>query len=210
MTLGEKIQELRRSNAMSQDVLAEKLEVSRQAVSKWERDEAMPETDKIVRIAQLFRVSTDYLLMDERSQPQPQYQPPPRQASRLWEQFERLIRRHGYKVGYVPIAIGAFFCVVALLVMILLPNFGSGMFGLVGDGWNGGIFVEGDVPSHLIGGFIGEFDQTVNQMQSSWQSSVRTMAAMWGIPLLLLGSGMIALGVFIVIKGKKLLAEAQW
>ena len=44
MTLGEKIQELRRKNAMSQDVLAEKLEVSRQAVSKWERDEAMPET----------------------------------------------------------------------------------------------------------------------------------------------------------------------
>ena len=102
------------------------------------------------------------------------------------------------------------FSLIALLVLILLPNFGSGMFGLVGDGWNGGIFVEGDVPSHLIGGFIGEFDQTVNQMQSSWQSSVRTMAAMWGIPLLLLGSGMIALGVFIVIKGKKLLAEAQW
>ena len=59
MTLGEKIQELRRKNAISQDVLAERLDVSRQAVSKWERDEAMPETDKIVKLAQVFGVSTD-------------------------------------------------------------------------------------------------------------------------------------------------------
>ena len=49
MTLGEKIQELRRKNAISQDALAERLDVSRQAVSKWERDEATPETDKIVK-----------------------------------------------------------------------------------------------------------------------------------------------------------------
>ena len=62
MTFGEKLQELRRRSGMSQDTLAEKLEVSRQAVSKWERDETMPETEKVVRIAQLFNVSTDYLL----------------------------------------------------------------------------------------------------------------------------------------------------
>ena len=49
MTLGEKILELRRRNAISQDALAERLDVSRQAVSKWERDEAIPETDKIVK-----------------------------------------------------------------------------------------------------------------------------------------------------------------
>ena len=62
MTLGEKLQALRRRTGMSQDMLAEKLEVSRQAVSKWERDEAMPETDKLVRIAKLFDISLDELL----------------------------------------------------------------------------------------------------------------------------------------------------
>lgn len=65
MTIGEKIQDLRRRSGMSQDALAEKLEVSRQAVSKWERDEALPEMDNIVRLCQLFGVSTDYLLLDQ-------------------------------------------------------------------------------------------------------------------------------------------------
>ena len=69
MTLGEKILELRRRNAISQDALAERLDVSRQAVSKWERDEAIPETDKIVKLAQVFGVTTDYLLLDSVQEP---------------------------------------------------------------------------------------------------------------------------------------------
>ena len=46
MTFGEKLQNLRQKAGMSQDALAEQLNVSRQAVSRWERDETMPETDK--------------------------------------------------------------------------------------------------------------------------------------------------------------------
>ena len=64
MTLGEKIQMLRSRAGMSQETLAELLEVSRQAVSKWERDEAVPETEKIVRLSDCFQVTTDYLLKD--------------------------------------------------------------------------------------------------------------------------------------------------
>ena len=48
MTFGEKLQSLRSRAGMSQDALAERLNVSRQAVSRWERDETMPETDKVV------------------------------------------------------------------------------------------------------------------------------------------------------------------
>ena len=221
MTLGEKIQELRRKNAMSQDVLAEKLEVSRQAVSKWERDEAVPETDKIVRIAQLFCVSTDYLLLNEQPEPQQEPQPQPerpRQSFRLWERFERIVRRHGYKMGYIPIAIGGILCVVALLVMTLLPNFGSGffdVFGGFGSGWSGEIYFDEDIPADVVddlygemgGGLVGGFHQSVNQMQNAWQNSLRSMAAMWGVPLLLIGGASIALGIFIIIKGKKLLQQ---
>ena len=81
MTLGEKIQELRRKNAISQDALAERLDVSRQAVSKWERDEATPETDKIVKLAQVFSVSTDYLLLEEAPE-QPPKEPPRQEVHR--------------------------------------------------------------------------------------------------------------------------------
>lgn len=64
MTTGQKIYELRKSARITQEQFAEKLEVSRQAVSKWESDTAYPETDKIIKIAELFGVSCDYLLKD--------------------------------------------------------------------------------------------------------------------------------------------------
>ncbi len=68
MTFGEKLQQLRQQAGWSQDLLAEQLDVSRQAVSRWERDETLPETEKVVRIAQLFDVSLDYLLRQEQEE----------------------------------------------------------------------------------------------------------------------------------------------
>lgn len=65
MTFGEKLQALRKSRGLSQEQLAEVLEVSRQAVSKWELNASMPDADKIVEISCCFSVSTDYLLKDE-------------------------------------------------------------------------------------------------------------------------------------------------
>lgn len=64
MTTGEKICALRKEARITQEEFAEKLEVSRQAVSKWESDQSYPETDKIIRIAQMFGVTCDYLLND--------------------------------------------------------------------------------------------------------------------------------------------------
>jgi transcriptional regulator with XRE-family HTH domain len=65
MTLGEKIQQLRKTQGLSQEALAEKLTVSRQAISKWELGESMPDTENVVSLSKLFDVSTDYLLRDE-------------------------------------------------------------------------------------------------------------------------------------------------
>ncbi|PKM89075.1 MAG: hypothetical protein CVU85_03235 [Firmicutes bacterium HGW-Firmicutes-10] len=64
MNIGEKIQQLRKANNLSQEQLAVQLEVSRQAVSKWELNESTPDTDKIILISKIFRVSTDYLLIE--------------------------------------------------------------------------------------------------------------------------------------------------
>lgn len=68
MTFGEKIQKLRKESGLSQEELADQLNVSRQAVSKWERDSGYPETEKIVRMSKLFHVSLDYLLGEEDTQ----------------------------------------------------------------------------------------------------------------------------------------------
>ena len=62
--LGEKIASLRKKRGMSQEAFAELLDVSRQAVSKWESGSSFPEIDKIVKISEFFGVTTDYLLKD--------------------------------------------------------------------------------------------------------------------------------------------------
>lgn len=63
MTIGEQIQNLRVLNGLTQEALAEKLEVSRQSVSKWELGQAVPDVDKIIRMSELFNVSTDAILL---------------------------------------------------------------------------------------------------------------------------------------------------
>ena len=65
MTLGAKIQALRADAGMSQEDLAERLVVSRQAVSKWELDKTVPDVKYIVALSELFGVTTDFLLKDD-------------------------------------------------------------------------------------------------------------------------------------------------
>ncbi len=62
MDFSEKLLTLRKANNLTQEQLAEKLDVSRQSVSKWESGQATPELDKIVALSAIFDVTTDYLL----------------------------------------------------------------------------------------------------------------------------------------------------
>lgn len=64
MTTGEKIQKLRKTSGMSQEQLAQKIAVSRQAISRWELDESRPDTENIMQVGKIFNVSTDFLLND--------------------------------------------------------------------------------------------------------------------------------------------------
>lgn len=64
MNFAEKLLNLRTQYGYSQEALAEKLNVSRQAISKWELGTTLPETDKVITISNFFEVSTDYLLKD--------------------------------------------------------------------------------------------------------------------------------------------------
>ena len=65
MVLSEKIAFLRKKNGWSQEELAEKLDISRQSVSKWELGGSIPDLDKIIKLSELFDVTTDYLLKDD-------------------------------------------------------------------------------------------------------------------------------------------------
>lgn len=65
MTLGQRIQELRKKQGLSQEALGEKLGVSRQSISRWEMDGAVPEVDKLIALSKLFGVSLNDLLQVE-------------------------------------------------------------------------------------------------------------------------------------------------
>lgn len=65
MILADKIIEERKKLGLSQEELAEKLSVSRQAVSKWESAQSIPDLQKIIMMSRLFSVSTDYLLKED-------------------------------------------------------------------------------------------------------------------------------------------------
>lgn len=65
MILADKILKLRKENGWSQEDLADKLKVSRQAISKWEGAQSTPDLERIIQMSSIFGVSTDYLLKDD-------------------------------------------------------------------------------------------------------------------------------------------------
>lgn len=65
MTFGEKLIQIRKDNNLSQERMAELLDVSRQSISKWESDKSYPETKRLIFICEHFGVSMDYLLLND-------------------------------------------------------------------------------------------------------------------------------------------------
>ncbi|MDR1735463.1 MAG: helix-turn-helix domain-containing protein [Oscillospiraceae bacterium] len=84
MKFGEKLQRLRKEKGMSQEMLAEALGVSRQAISKWESGQSWPETDKLIALSELFGVSLDSLMKNGDPPPNgngANSQPPPHEGA---------------------------------------------------------------------------------------------------------------------------------
>lgn len=65
MSIGNRIQKFRINNGLTQEQLAEKLGVSRQSISKWEMEQALPEIDKVVMMCKLFSIGTNEILLEE-------------------------------------------------------------------------------------------------------------------------------------------------
>lgn len=163
MTLGQRIAQFRKTKGLSQEALAELVGVSRQAVSKWELDEAQPDAGKLVLLARALEVSTDQLLLgDESGQsadpnastppdaPQP-VSPAP--APDYPAALGRFVKKHGYKAGYILIAWG--------LALLLFAGAGFGLFH--------GFFTAADESLGFISGdiFSGWDDHSGVQFQAA-------------------------------------------
>jgi len=116
MRLSEKIYYCRKKAGLSQEALAEQIGVSRQAVSKWETGEAVPEVSKLPLLAQALHVSVDWLLSEAEPEPDPQpqhnAQPSPTWADQIPGLIGTLARRYGWLAGIYLVLVGAGFTLV--------------------------------------------------------------------------------------------------
>lgn len=117
MNLSEKIYYCRKKAGLSQEALAEQIGVSRQAVSKWETGEAVPEVSKLPLLAQALHVSVDWLLSEAEPEEETQSHTPHSTSAPTWaDQIPGLIgtlaRRYGWLAGIYLVLAGAGFTLV--------------------------------------------------------------------------------------------------
>ena len=124
MILADKIIELRKKNGWSQEELAEKLNVSRQSISKWEGAQSVPDMNRIIAMSQIFGVSTDVLLKDELELAPSQSseytyesdEPAPRVVT--MEDAQSFLEYKNFASGRV--ALGVLLCILSPILLIVL------------------------------------------------------------------------------------------
>ena len=120
MNLHEKILYLRKNAGLSQEALAERLGVSRQAVSKWETGDATPELSKLAALAKEFNVTTDWLLSEDEVYEQPS------KPETGFGFFKRIFRKYGWLAGIYMILSGTVFAAFGWFIRFrLLKSFAS-------------------------------------------------------------------------------------
>ena len=133
MTFSDKLIALRKKAGWSQEELAERLNVSRQSVSKWESAQSMPDIDKIVQLSSLFGVTTDYLLKDGQDDPQPAAAETPSPLPRVTlAQAEDYLTRA--QANAPRMALATALCIVSPIPLLALGTVSErGQLGLNGD-----------------------------------------------------------------------------
>lgn len=119
MILADKIIALRKKSGWSQEELAEKMNVTRQSVSKWEGAQSVPDLEKILLLSQLFGVSTDYLLKDELGEPEyanTADEPDLRRVT--MEEANEFLRVSAFAAK--RIALATFMCIISPICLMLL------------------------------------------------------------------------------------------
>lgn len=160
MTIADKILKLRKEQGLSQEAFAEKLGVSRQSVSKWESGTAVPDTEKILAMSELFGVSTDYLLKGEEA--------PVPETKEEEKVEEKEVVTKGKKKSKAKIIISIILVLAILIPAIAIPvHYGS--YEEVWWALNGGKVQYPYVLVHGLGGW-GDGDG-INEGAKYWGSS---------------------------------------
>ena len=208
MNLAEKILYCRKKAGLSQEALAEKLGVSRQAVSKWETGDAVPELSKLVLLARAFDVTTDWLLSE--SDPEPDTPPEPEtpaapeapaQSSNWAESIPgvigRLIRRYGWLYGVYTALAGLGFIVIGAIARGVSLSMERSFFGEMGGmssfGGFGGF-------SDFAGSGTVWYDSAGNVISSPFGSSGMGSSGFTN-PVAVVGTVVIVIGVVMLIAG---------
>lgn len=158
MTIADKISRLRKEKGLSQEAFAEALGVSRQSVSKWESGSALPDTDKIIAMSELFGVSTDFILKEDSFVSEPEENPEPPAA-----QTEVKMKKEKNKKPVKIIAL--ILAVILIITAVAIPMH----FGSYREAWwalNGGKVKYPYVFVHGLGGW-GEGDG-INESIQYW------------------------------------------
>ncbi len=123
MIFADKLIYLRKKSGWSQEELAEQINVSRQSVSKWEGAQSIPDLEKIIRLSELFGVSTDYLLKDEIEEPEAMRCDKEFYSTRRisLESATEFIETKRKTATYIAIA--TFLCIISPVCLILLSTF---------------------------------------------------------------------------------------
>lgn len=138
MIFADKLIRLRKKSGWSQEELAEQMGVSRQSISKWEGAQSIPDLEKIIKLAKLFSVSTDYLLLDELGDEQTEAPALPgeeRPALRRvsMEEANAFLEIKAETAGWI--AFGVFLCILSPICLLLL----AGLSEMPGSGISGGL-----------------------------------------------------------------------
>ena len=131
MILADKIIDLRKKNGWSQEELAEKLDVSRQSISKWESAQSVPDLSRVIRMAELFGVSTDYLLKDGMESLEPvESMVDSESSARLVTMEEANAFLNMRELNAQRISLGVLLCILCPLPVMLLV--GTEQYGRLG------------------------------------------------------------------------------
>ena len=120
MIFADKLIRLRKKSGWSQEELAEQMHVSRQAVSKWEGAQSVPDVEKIIMLSQLFGVTTDYLLKDEIEDEPETAQADDMPAVRRVSMEEASAFLAVKEATARPIALGVLMCIMSPVCMFIL------------------------------------------------------------------------------------------
>ena len=129
MIFADKLIDLRKKNGWSQEELAEKLNVSRQSVSKWEGAQSIPDMSRIIQLSELFGVTTDYLLKDNLEQAEPTQGSDEVSTSRTVSMEEANAFLTAKDENSRQVALAVMLCILSPVALILFG--GAQAFGLL-------------------------------------------------------------------------------